>query len=518
MFAVPLVLACAPSAPPAPAPAPVPVAPAPVGVPPVLLALEPPQPVDRFRYEAEVSGMVTLLLEAGLGELGGVVVTVGERPAPPGAVRIAGAGRAERWMGRVAVGADPRALDVELELCAPAGNRCRSTSASATRDAPHLAMPALLGWASEVLGRPPSAGAVGQWALAPSADPYAVLVGGRAAAVWYGLLPPARPGLEGDKKADPVVRAVYIDPGLALSQWIIGRRHAAAGRWDEALPAFTAAREGRPFMPVLLADEAWAMAENGHADAAADAWDGLVELVPHDARFVLARAEALLDAGRLADARPALEDLSKRWPEDAGVAAARVALADASGEERGTDELLAHWQATAPTEPEPVRRRIHLRVRHGAYRDAWDLLPELRGRGAEAETTGLEMALGVAIGRWDEAAGAAERAGLPEVATRIRARAALERDAAAPVEALAPDPSAAARIVVGRRALADGKPALALARATEAERAWPWYPEALALARDAYTALGASSDAARAAARLAEIEPDAPTVLVPPGG
>jgi hypothetical protein len=143
------------------------------------------------------------------------------------------------------------------------------------------------------------------------------------------------------------------------------------------------------------------------------------------------------------------------------------------------------------------------------------MLPELRARGADAETTLLEVSIGVATGEWEAAAAAAERMASPDVAARIRTRAALERSADAPADALIADPSPEARVVLGRRALAEGRPDEALARAAEAERAKPWHPDALALSRDALTAMGRSADAAKAEARLAAIEPPAPAVLVP---
>ena len=54
------------------------------------------------------------------------------------------------------------------------------------------------------------------------------------------------------------------------------------------------------------------------------------------------------------------------------------------------------------------------------------MLPTLRARGARGEADDLAMALGVGIGRYEEAAAAADRRGRPAWADRIRARAALE--------------------------------------------------------------------------------------------
>ncbi|MCB9695385.1 MAG: tetratricopeptide repeat protein [Alphaproteobacteria bacterium] len=482
-----------------------------VHLPPIVLHLTPPTPSSAFRWETETAGLATVMLEVGLSEIDGVVVEVDGHERSPGTRMLVGT--PERWTGRVALGSDPNALDVELELCRPDGLRCTSTSATGTREDPQKAVPELLRFASSELGRGPAAGTFGQWSLPISGDTYAVLICGRSAATWYGLLPAPTPD-QLDTTRDAIARAVLIDPSMAIGQWLLGRREAEEEHWSEALQALTSAREGRPFQPVFLADQAAALAGSGKLAAAADAWDGIVELTPQDARFRLARAHALLDARRLDDARAAIDRLLADWSADPGVAEARVALADAAGEVEGTDELLRHWANTDPMAPEPVRRRIQLRVRDGRYQEAWDMLAELRRREAFLLADGFTVPLGVALGRWNDAAEAAARTGRPDVAARIRARRDLAADPAHPVEGLLDwDRSPEARVAMGRAALLAGQPSEAAERVEEAARRAPWSPDVLALQADTLAALGRAEPAQATRRRLAAIEPAAPVAL-----
>ncbi len=478
-----------------------------------MIALTPPTPTGEFRWETETAGLATLLVEVGLSELAGVVVEVPDRPASPGVGALVGATELQRWTGRLRIGVDPKALDLELELCTPDGARCRATSATGTREAPERALPTLLAFASEVVGRAPAAGAQSQWSIPVSADPYAVLVCGRAAATWYGMLPAVPEEKEGESY-DNVAKAVRIDPSMGLAQWLLARRFAQRGRWDRASMHFTAAREGRAYQPVFLADQATALRNEGKAVAAADTFDGLQELAPRDARFGLARARALLGARRLDDARVAIDALYADWPRDAGVAEARVTLADARGEQATTDELLAHWADTDRTAVEPVRRQVQIRIRAGRFPEAWDMLPELRRRGAHPLADGFEVPLGVALGRWNDAAMAAERLGEPSTAARIRARRDLEARPDHVTEGLLTwDASPEARVVLARGALAAGDVAQAAELLDDALRDAPWDVDVLTLAVDVATARGGAAAAQRHAERLAAIEPRNPVAV-----
>lgn len=508
------VVGCGPAAAPdAPAPVAAPVvAPAAVA-PPLVVVLEPPSADDDFRWEAELAGLSTLLVEVGLSELSGVVVEVPGLPLPPSTERRVASERSERWRGRVHLGTDPRALEIELELCDPTGRRCDATSATATREAPERAMPVLLQFAAARLGRAPAAGSLGQWSIPVSADPYAVLVCGRAAATWYGLLPAVPLEKEGESY-DNLAKAVRIDPSMALAQWMLARRYALRGRWDRAAAHFTAAREGRPFQPVFLADQATALRNDGKARAAADTFDGLLELAPRDPRFSLDHAETLLAAGRLEDARVAIDTLQADWPRDAGVAEVRVELADARGESAVTDDLLAHWADTDRRAVEPVRRQVQIRVRAGRFDEAWQMLPELRTRGAHGLADRFEVPVGVALAKWDEAATAAERLGVPAVAARIRARRDLLARPDHVTEGLLTwDPSPEARVVLARGALGAGDLEGAGDLLEDASRDAPWDPDVLALAVDVYAARGWTAAMERAAGRLVAVEPRDPVVV-----
>jgi tetratricopeptide (TPR) repeat protein len=480
---------------------------------PLVVVLEPPLVTGQFRWEAESAGLSTLLVEVGLSELAGVQVEVQGNPPPPGLERQVGAERVERWTGRLRLGLDPKALDLELELCTPDGARCRSTSATGTREAPERAVPPLLTFASEVLGRAPAAGTAGQWAIPVSADPYAVLVAGRASATWYGLLPAVPIEKEGEPY-DNIAKAVRIDPSMALAQWLLARRYAQRSRWDRASMHFTAAREGRPFQPVFAADQATALRNEGKLGAAADTLDGLVQLAPRDPRFVLLHAETLLAAGRLEDARVAIDALQVDWPRDAGAAEARVKLADARGETAITDELLAHWADTDRSAVEPVRRQVQLRVRAGRFADAWEMLPELRRRGAHVLADGFEVPVGVALGRWDEAARAAERSGQASVAARIRARRDLEQRPDHVTEGLLTwDRSPEAQVVLARAALAVADFDAAVEHLDDALKDAPWDLDVLALAVDVNAARGWDASTQRYAERLVAMEPRDPVVV-----
>jgi tetratricopeptide (TPR) repeat protein len=475
--------------------------------PPLVVELKAPMPAGRFRWETETIGVHTVLLEAGLLELHGVIVETNGRPTPPGLYRPVGVAKAERWTATLEFGDEPDALEVELELCTPDGKTCRSTAATAGPAEPQRATAKLLAFAAEVLDRKPAKGAIAQWSVPLSQDPYAILIAGRSAAGWYNLM-------EWDGDTDPVVRAVLIDPTMALAQWLLARRYVETDRWDKALPHFAAAREGRPLAPIMVADEAIAMERTNRVGAAADLWDMLLDANPRDPRFQLARAENDLRALRLDDAQAELERLAADWPGDSGVAAARVTLADKRGEEKGMDELLAHWARTDKTAVEPVRRRIQLRVRQTDYEDAWRMLPTLRERGADALADNYELPLGIALQKWDTAATAAERSGRPDVAALIRAREALTNDPTKAPELDSGRLGADAYLVLGWVALRQNRPKDALAYAESADRLRPWDPDVMTLTRDALALLGNSSAAQRVADRIAAAEPPSPAVMV----
>jgi tetratricopeptide (TPR) repeat protein len=478
---------------------------------PVVVALTPPTRRGAFRWETETIGVYTLLLEAGLFDLEGVIVVTADKPLPMGVRNPLGQLAAERWT--VALNfpedPDPDALEVEIELCNSSTKSCRSTSTTGNREAPQIAINELLIFAQQVLDRAPSPGASDQWLIPVSQDPYAVLICGRAAAAWYSMI-------EEEPSDEPrgglVFKAVNLDPSMPLAQWLLARQYAELGNFTKAMPHYAAAREGRPRSMVLLADEAMAMAAENRELAAADQWEAVLEAVPYDPRFLLARVETDLDAKRLSVARANLDRLTRTWGDDSGIAASRVRLADLSGEEEGVDELLARWQETDPGAVEPVRRRVQLRIRRGDYQQAWDMLPVLRERGADALANSYQIPLGVALEQWEVAAGAAMQTNQPVVAARIRARAALTRDPSRVPEL--GEATSDGLIVLGQVALNRGDQSGALAYAERADRARPWDPDALKLLRDVYSAMGNRERASALAARIRAIEPDPPALFI----
>lgn len=394
---------------------------------PLRVHVEPPTPTARFRWEAETSGLVTALFEAALLDLEGVSADVGGR-ASPGVERAPGAvpeWRATLQLDVGAAGAPADALVVGVTLCSPDGP-CALLSAPATRGEPWLAISPLMADVSAELGRRSVAGASTAWAAPVSSDTYAVLIAGRSAATFYGLLPPVPANRQGDSRADSITRAVFIDPSASIAQWLLGRREAAEGRWGSAQQAFTAASGGRRFHPGFAADEAVALAASGRPGAAAVAFDGIVAVLGEDGRFVLSRAEALIDAGRLDDAWNLSERLVETWPRSPVVSGLRVRIADARGDEARLDALLAAWVIAEPGSAQPVRRQIFRRIHERDWEAAWLLLPELEERGARDEARSLRMSLGIAVKKYDLAALAAEQAGLVQVAADIRARAVQE--------------------------------------------------------------------------------------------
>lgn len=479
-------------------------------VPPLVVALDPPVLTGKFRWEPETVGIHTLLVEVGLMELNGVIAVVAERPLSPGLSHPVGMAEAQNWTASLRIGDDPSALEVELELCTPGRRKCRSTAATATQEEPQLATAKLLAFAAEVLEREPAARAVSQWSMPVSQDPYAVLMCGRAASAWYGLLESSASNDE-DKSKDPIVRAVLIDPSMALAQWLLARRYALDLRWDDAMPHFAAAREGRPLAPVILADEAVTMENVRLGAAAAEAWDALLSAVPRDPRFQLASVETDLRIMQLDSARAELEQLVLDWPKDSGVAASRVTLADKAGEEKGVDELLEHWAQTDTTAVEPVRRRVQLRIRQNAFPEATAMLPELRARGADSLADDYEVPLGVALGDFETAAKAAERMQRPDVAARIRAREGLmAHPPRAPKlgDRIGPD----GYLALGWFALQQGRPKDALTYADAADKLRPWDPDILTLSRDALSLLGNASAAQKVSDRMRLTEPPSPAV------
>lgn len=491
----------------------------------VVVDIEPSVVWADVPHRDELAGHVTGLLELGLADLvdvvprvGGVVdVSLGE------ALTVG----AERWRARAGVVASrDDALTFALMLCpddparrppaepedtdgAPAAApACWDFEAVGVREAPEAPMATLLGQAVNVLGRATAEGASRDWGRPQSDDEYAVLLAGRAAAVAYGLRPPVADADVGDERRDPLARAVFLDPGTSLGWWLVGRRAVARGEGWAAREAFARGLTARPASVALRADEAVALAAVDKWSVADARWTELAAVAPGDLRFAVPAARAALRAGRPEAAGATLDALPAAFQAERSVAELRVAIADAVGRDEDYDALLAAWEVAAPELAEPVRRRIALRVDERRYEDAYAFVPALEARGAADEAARLAAGLAVGLGRLDEAATHADRAGLADMAARIRARAAL---AAAPAEVPAAVDASAdpiALLAAGEALLAGGHPADALARAERVLAVVPEQPQALDLRARAFDALGRPADAASTRARLRWSDPD----------
>jgi len=451
-----------------------------------------------FRFHQEFRGLATAALELGLSDLPGVVVVIPGDGAPPSlfgprprALRLVDA--------RFSARGTEAALSLELEICV-AGEGCDAVSAPASREKPWEAFATLLEGAAGVLGAEVDDTTRARWRQPGSKDPYAELLTGRACATFYGLLPAT--GTPGDRRSDPVARAVFLDPGQPLAQWI-------RARWDllattdggKAVDALNRAILDRPGSPLLAADLAATHTWLGRPDLAILAWDELGAAAPDDPRWFEPRTRALLAVGRVEDAQRILDRLPTTFAWDPTWAQVRLRTAEAAGS-ADLDPLLAHWQEADSRAVEPVRRRIDLRVAQGRYADALTFVAPLRTRAPGPGTEALAAALAVAVGDLE---GAAEGAP-PEVAARLRARAERSADPGATVVGLrADDPGVL--VADGAAALWRSEPEEALRIADRALALAPFHPEARALRARALEAQGRAGATALAWASVWEVDP-----------
>lgn len=372
-----------------------------------------------FRFDAELRGLATTVLELGLSDLPGVIVRVpGDSPPPVWALHRPHAERS--YTGTFHAGGTAEALTLTLTLCE--GEACRTHSATGSREAPYPALAALLTGAAEQLGAPVEPAVSAAWSVPGSKDTYAELITGRGCATYLGLMPP--PADPADRKQNAVLRAVFIDPGHPIAQWMWARWQIytlpGAGSGADTLRRAALAR---PSSPLLRADLATTLALTGKGDEAALVWQGLAEQAPADPRWVIPYATTLTDLGRAREARAVLDRLPPSLQRDPAYTALAVRVAEGMGE-ADLDPLLARWQDADPASDAPVRRRIQQRVADGRYADALALLSVLRTRAPGPQTDALEVALLTATGQLDAAADRAP----DDVAERLRARSALEAD------------------------------------------------------------------------------------------
>jgi tetratricopeptide (TPR) repeat protein len=458
-----------------------------------------------FRWDDEFRGLSTMAVELGLSDLPGVVVRIPGHSAPPSVLvslpvsrRLVDARLVVRPLPKVA-GVEATPLELELELCV-AGGACASTTTTGTREAPWDALGALLEGAAEALDVTPDDATVAGWHTPGSADTYAELLTGRAAATLYGILPP--PEEPEDKRSNPVLRAVLIDPRQPLALWTLARWQVGYTS-DGGAAADTLARASlaRPWSPLFDADLATVLHAAGKHDQAVLAWEHLRESSPQDPRYLEPAAQALMAAGRPEDARAVLREFPGEFRWTPRVAELSVVITEAIDGSAGLDPLLAHWQQTDPKAVAPVRRRLDLRVQSGQFADALEILPALRTRAPGPQTDALEVALLVATGRLEDAVAHAPA----DVGARIGARAEREQDPGAPLPEL--DASPDADLARAEGLLWRGEPASAMPLLTAARKERPWRADLHAALARALEGVGRGEDAAAAWQTAWELDP-----------
>jgi hypothetical protein len=502
-FAIHL-LACAPQP---EAPAVTPVVEVAVVPPVVDLAISVAAAPADLPRSTEIAGLVTAMVELGASDLAAVVPRVGAGAGQPGldlaleagsvagtlTLSLTGSADALRLGGRVCV-AD-RCTDLSSE-----------TAGSSSDPAP--AVGAFLRALSSAVGRPPARDAERAWSVAESSDPYAALIAGRAAATAYGTLPATPPDALWDKRRDVFRRALYIDPKMPVAGWLAGRRAMALGDAARAREFAAYAMSWRGDSVALRALVAAAEARLDREEAAWDGWRALMDRTGTDVRFVVPYVHAALAVHAPEAAERALDDLPERHATEPRVAAARVAIHEAGGDNADYDALLAAWQASDPTDPVPVRKRLGLRVAASLWDEALAFTEALAQRGAKDEADRASLAVLLALGRPSEAADRADAIGDGAAASRLRALSLGDDEARS--GALVGDAGVWARIWRARRELAAGRPAAALAVSVEILALRPGFPEALALKADAEDRLGDGRAAASTRQLLASVLPLGP--------
>jgi tetratricopeptide (TPR) repeat protein len=379
-------------------------------------------PAPGGRRATERVGLALALLELGLTEIPGVVPRMGETPVSLGLQDVLWE-TAEIWTAGIEITVDP--WEIQWSLCDEEGECALSRSSAGSPTKPAAAVGEVLDAVATQTGRAPHPDLHQRWVedLATE-DDYTVLVAGRAGASFYGLLPPIPEQDWGNSQRDPVAKARLLDPTLAPIAWLASRRALAGAKDRTALPLLENARAARPGSPVLDADLAAAHALAGRYGAAQRAWQAIDDAYPAEPRFHMPSARAALMAGDPKVGLTHVIDLPERDQRTHDVALLRVALADAlhSGGQ-DLDAVLAGWQATDPNNPEPVQRRIRLRIALQDYAGALGMVSLLRDRATMDEADKLEVALLASLGRFNDAADIADSRGDEQTAVRLRARA-----------------------------------------------------------------------------------------------
>ena len=471
---------------------------------PVAVELVPELGAARVSLERELLGVSTALLELSLSDLPEVVP--GIRGVTP-AISLADAFdlTAERWTStlRLARAADG-STRLEARLCDSARS-CADFSEVLFADDPSSAVARVAAGIATALGRPPSAEALARWVQPVSPDRYATIVCGRGAAKMFGLSPDVPRELWGNRRADPLTRAIWIDPDLSLCHWLIARRGAAADLSTEARVAVERAIAVDKSRLLFWMDRAALYASGEGKRTALASWE-VAGVRAHQTRFRIGRARVLLGTGDARDAANELRALPAAWSDALPAILLRIRVASAGIAGDDLDRLLARWQQLAPQDPEPVRRRIALRIRDARHVEALELAEALRLVDRSEQTSELSVALAVAARRLDEAAGRARDAGSPELAALLEARLHLEVDPRRMPPELKSAKGAAAALARAHLHLRAGHVDLAL-REAETVQGGALFPDALALRVQALRAARRTPEESRVRELLRRYDP-----------
>lgn len=456
------------------------------------------------RYSKEIAGLVLALFEAGLADVSTLVPHYQGHAPPPGVDRWL-TGPSQHWRARLRFAYEGDSLRIVLRLCPEVG-ACKGASATGPRDAPEGAVTELLVWSTAAIGTPVPPGMVETWSRPLSADRYAVLILGRAAATLYGIIDAVEPTDRGNPDQDPMTRVVLIDPSLALAQYLLGRRSFEFGRFDAAARSFEHADQlgGQRF--VFRAATAAAVSAVGQGSEARKLWDALDANWPGDSRFAAPRIESYLASGATDEAKRLLEELADRFAGDPTLARLRVQVAEEAGPGPGFEELIEAWEAAAAFDPEPVRKHISLRLRDGRLAEAFELITRLEDRGAATEAQQLMVALGAELGRYDEAAKQAAKLGKDELSEKLKLRGALGRNPREAPPQLLKATDSDARLVLAK-ILASREPEAALGHVRAVLRQQRFRAEAIALEIKVLERLGREEEAVGARERLQFADP-----------
>ena len=302
-----------------------------------------PHPAAGDSRTTDATGLATVGLELALADLPGVVPIVDGAPESPivdDALRVVTA----TWALDLQVAVSGEELLLDASLCDPDGG-CTPIDATARLVEPGPGLGRVMHGIEQQLGRFASADAASARIAPESADDYAVRLEGRAASVRYGLLPP--PKAAWDKRTDPVMRAVLVDPTIPGSGYTAAAMALALDEPGRVAAFLSRPRTARPSSPWLRAVDAAALTALDDRVAAELAWLDLVETWPNDPRFLIPAARQAL----IADHPGLTERLLVRVPEaaatDPEVARLRAEAA-AGGNLEILDARLAEWQAIAP--------------------------------------------------------------------------------------------------------------------------------------------------------------------------